>query len=49
MPDRMYIRPMAPDERKRAVERAKANNLLKCVSCGSPSRGDFCQFCLKEE
>jgi hypothetical protein len=21
----------------------------KCVSCGGPSKDDFCEFCLKEE
>jgi len=21
----------------------------KCVSCGNPSKGDFCEFCLNEE
>ena len=23
--------------------------LKKCVSCGNPSKEDFCEFCLKEE
>lgn len=23
--------------------------LKKCVSCGNPSKGDFCEFCLNEE
>ena len=23
--------------------------LKKCVSCGGPSKDDFCEFCLKEE
>lgn len=22
---------------------------VKCVSCGGPSQGDFCGFCLEEE
>lgn len=21
----------------------------KCVSCGKPAKGDWCQFCLEEE
>ena len=49
MTDRMYIRPMTNDERRRAEDRTKANNLLKCVSCGGPSRAEFCKFCLEEE
>ena len=44
------IRPMTPEERKRSIEREKANHpYRKCVSCGGPSRGDFCEFCLNEE
>lgn len=23
--------------------------LQKCVSCGGPSKNDFCEFCLNEE
>ena len=30
-------------------DRGNGNNLLKCVSCGGPSRNDFCGFCLEEE
>ncbi len=25
------------------------DGLQKCVSCGNPSKEDFCEFCLKEE
>ena len=44
-----YIRPFDADEVQRAKEREKANTLQTCVSCGNPSTGDFCEFCLKEE
>ena len=43
------IRPMTDDERKRAKEKDKANKERKCVSCGGPSKYDWCSFCLEEE
>ena len=43
------ISPMTPEERKRSIEREKANTPRKCVSCGNPSKEDFCEFCLNEE
>ena len=44
MSDRPY-----PDILTLLKDRGNGNNLSKCVSCGGPSRGDFCQFCLEEE
>jgi recombinational DNA repair protein RecR len=29
--------------------RYENDELQKCVSCGNPSKDDFCDFCLKEE
>jgi hypothetical protein len=44
------IRPMTPEERRRSIEREKANNFIAtCVSCGGPSKNIFCGFCLEEE
>lgn len=43
------IRPMTDDERKRALEKDKANKERKCVSCGGPAKDDWCSFCLEEE
>jgi len=44
------IREMTPEERQRAKEREKANTeWQKCVSCGGPSKSDFCGFCIEEE
>ena len=43
------LRDMTPEERKRSLERAAKNNTNKCVSCGNPSAGEFCDFCLNEE
>jgi hypothetical protein len=44
------IRPMTPEERRRSIEREKANNFVStCVSCGGPSKSNFCGFCLEEE
>ena len=35
----------------KAVEDAEqgSNEWKNCVSCGNPSKDDFCEFCLKEE
>lgn len=27
----------------------ETDDLQKCVSCGGPSKSDFCEFCIKEE
>jgi len=44
------ISPMTEEERKRAKEKEKANNVWrKCVSCGGPAQDKFCGFCLEEE
>ena len=44
------IKPMTDDERKRALEKEKANKERKCVSCGGPTvNDDWCSFCLEEE
>ncbi len=43
------IKSMTEEERKRYIERKKANRLNKCVCCGFPSKGDLCEFCLNEE
>ena len=29
--------------------RYENDQLQKCVSCGGPSKSDFCEFCLNEE
>jgi len=41
LPDEWFI-----DRAKRIQPEEK---LQKCVSCGKPSKLDFCDFCLKEE
>lgn len=42
------IRPMTKEERKRSIERERING-NKCVSCGAPSKNEWCEFCLNEE
>ena len=44
-----YIRPFDAEEVQRAKVREKANTLQTCVSCGNPSTGEWCSFCLEEE
>ena len=44
-----HIRPMTNEERQRSKEREEANKLQKCVSCGGPSSGNWCGFCIEEE
>ena len=43
------ITPMTKEERQRSKERENLNLNSKCVSCGCPTRKDFCSFCLEEE
>jgi hypothetical protein len=45
-----HISPMTEEERQRAKERKNKNKSWRtCVSCGGPSLGDYCGFCLEEE
>ena len=43
------ITPMSDEEMQRAKEKSASNYWYKCRSCGGPSAGLWCDFCLKEE